>query len=65
MEQDRPDIVVVPPLAFLAAVAASLLLGRWAPLGLLPPYPWGPGLVLGLPLLAVAVMVNVAGAATE
>ena len=52
MERDRPDILFIPPLGFAAALLAAILLGLWYPLGLLPPFPWSPGLVGG----AIAVL---------
>ncbi len=61
MERDGPDILVVPPLAFFVAVAASLALHVWVPLGLLPAFPWLPGLIAGLVVLAAALAINISG----
>jgi protein-S-isoprenylcysteine O-methyltransferase Ste14 len=61
MTLDRPGIIVVPPLAWLVALVASVALGRWLPLGFLPPYPWLAGLVVGLLIIAASVAVNVSG----
>ncbi len=60
--EDRPAILVIPPLAWLVAILAALALERWAPLDLLPPFPWIAGLWIGLPLLLASVLVNLAGA---
>lgn len=62
MAEDRPKIIVIPPLALLLAGLVALMLERRLPLGLLPPFPWMPGLALGLPLTLAAVIVNVSGA---
>ncbi len=62
MSQDHPNIVVIPPLALLVAVAASFALKAFFPLPVLPPFPWGAGLVLGVPLMIGAFWVNFAGA---
>lgn len=61
MTKDRPDIIVVPPLAFLVALLLPLALARWVPLGLLPPFPWLPGVVVGCAVIAAAVAINVSG----
>lgn len=61
MQPDRPDIVILPPLALLIAVAAAFALHLLAPLGLLPPFPWGLGLWLGCALMAAGIAIGVAG----
>ena len=61
MAKDRPDILVIPPLALLLAIIVSVLLERWIPLGLLPPFPWTPGLIIGLPLLAASLALDISG----
>ena len=61
MGDDRPRILVPPPVAFLAALGGALAADAWFPLGLLPAFPWIPGLVLGLPVLVAAVVINVSG----
>ena len=62
MTEDRPDILVIPPLALLVALAAAFALEWFAPIGILPPFPWTPGLLIGLPFLIVSVVLNFAGA---
>jgi protein-S-isoprenylcysteine O-methyltransferase Ste14 len=61
MNTDRPQIVVVPPLTFLAAVLLSLALGWWMPLGLLPAFAWAPGIALGVGVMLAAVAINFMG----
>jgi protein-S-isoprenylcysteine O-methyltransferase Ste14 len=61
MTTDRPQIVVVPPLAFLGAVLLSLALWWWMPLGGLPRFPWPSGIALGVGVMAAAVVVNFMG----
>ncbi len=60
--KDRPHILVIPPLAWLVAILAALALERWLPLDFLPPFPWVPGITIGVPILLASVLVNVSGA---
>lgn len=62
MATERPRIAVIPPLALLVAAVAAVALDRLVPLGLVPSFPWGPGLVIGVPLLAASAALNTAGA---
>ncbi len=64
MTEDRPKIAVIPPLALLAALVLSVTLDRLLPLLIMPPFPWPPAIVLGVPLLVAALVVNIAGART-
>ncbi len=61
MERDRPDILFIPPLGFAAALLAAILLGLWYPLGLLPPFPWWPGVVVGGAIAVVALGTGASG----
>lgn len=61
MEKDSPDILFIPPLGLLVAILLTIVLGRWAPLGVLPAYPWLPGLVFGGLIMVVAIWINVTG----
>jgi protein-S-isoprenylcysteine O-methyltransferase Ste14 len=61
MQRDRPDILFIPPLGFAAALLAAILLGVWFPLGLLPAFPWWPGLLAGAALVALSLYTNVSG----
>lgn len=61
MEKDRPDILFIPPLGFLAALVLTYVLYRWLPLGGLPGHVWTPGLVLGGLVMAMALWINLSG----
>ncbi len=61
MERDRPNIVVFPPLAFFLAVALTFVLRHWLSLGLLNGLPQNILLVIGLPVVAGSLWLNVAG----
>jgi protein-S-isoprenylcysteine O-methyltransferase Ste14 len=52
MAEDRPDILVFPPLALLAALVLPLLLGWIAPLAVLP---WSVVRLLGLVVALAAI----------
>lgn len=58
---DRPDILVMPPLAFAVALVLAVALNRVLPLGVLPAAPWGAGIVVGALVIAFAVYTNVSG----
>lgn len=62
MTDDRPRIAVIPPLALLIAIVASVVLHWLLPLNILPDFPWTPGLVIGIPMALAAIVVNFAGA---
>lgn len=55
-----PDILFLPPLGLMIALLAAFALGVWAPLGVLPPFPWMTGIVTGLLIgfLAVSIMLS-------
>jgi protein-S-isoprenylcysteine O-methyltransferase Ste14 len=61
MDKDRPNIIVFPPGAFFAAVLLTLGLARWLSLGLLTGLPRSPALVIGIAVMAVALLINVTG----
>lgn len=62
MADDRPDILVFPPLAFLVAVLASVALGWLVPLGVLAPAAtWL--VVLGALLLSAGCVLGITGVA--
>lgn len=58
---DRPDILVMPPLAFAVALVLAVALNRVLPLGVLPAALWGAGIVVGALVIAFAVYTNVSG----
>lgn len=57
---DKPDIVILPPVAFALALGLAVGLGYLAPLGLLPPR-GGWSLVPGLVLIAAALALGGGG----
>lgn len=61
MNKDRPDIIGPPPLAFLIALVAIWPLDQWLPIGILPDWPWWPGMALGALIVVFAVYTNISG----
>ncbi len=61
MDKDRPDILFPPPLGWLIALILSFALDRWLPIGLMPAYPWMPGIVTGVVILVFAIYTNIGG----
>lgn len=61
MQQDHPDIIVFPPLAFFIALLVPLALWKWLPIGGLPAYPWVAGIIIGLIVIAAALVINISG----
>lgn len=60
-DQDGPGILYPPPLGWLLGMVGTVALGRWLPLGVLPPFPWLPGVLVGGAIFAAAVWINVTG----
>ena len=57
MTSDRPDILVLPPVALLVAIVAAVVLDRLVPLGLLPPAFASPLVTaFGLADIAIAIL---------
>lgn len=61
MAEDRPDILFIPPLALAIALAATVALGLWLPLGVLPPWPWPPAVAGGALLCLAAIATSLSG----
>lgn len=61
MAEDRPDILFMPPVGVAVALVVTFVLGRWLPLGLLPPFPWLPAVVAGALLCVAAAATSLAG----
>ena len=59
MDQDRPNIVVLPPLPFFAAVILTFVLARWISLEILVAAPQSLLLVVGVAVMAVALWINI------
>lgn len=60
-DEDSPPIKVYPPFAFMIALVAALVLDHTVPIRLLPPFPWGPGIFVGLGLAAAALVLGFSG----
>lgn len=61
MPSDRPNILFIPPLGWLVSLILTFACARWLPLGLLPPWPWWPGILLGAGIVAFALYTNISG----
>ena len=61
MDQDHPKIIVLPPIAFFAAVLLTFALDRWLALGALNDIPRLPLVVVGGAFMAVALLIAVTG----
>jgi protein-S-isoprenylcysteine O-methyltransferase Ste14 len=61
MDQDRPNIVVIPPLPFFVSVILTFVLGRWISLELLIAVPRSLLLVVGISVMILALWINITG----
>ena len=61
MDQDRPNIVVLPPIAFFAAALLTFALDRWTSPGVLAAVPRPPLVVVGILVMAAALWTTVSG----
>ncbi len=61
MKQDRPNIIVLPPLALLAAILLTMALRFWLPLGVLIQIRPEVIVAFGSVVMAVALWINVTG----
>jgi len=61
MDQDRPNIIILPPIAFFAAVFLTFALGRWLSFGVLNDIPRLFLAVVGVVVMAVALLITMTG----
>ena len=61
MDQDHPKVIVLPPIAFFTAVVLTFALGRWLSLGVLSDIPRLPLVVVGVVVMAAALLISVTG----